>query len=254
MNENFTDTEMLIRYLDGELVTEQAAALQKRISNDTTLREELERLSLAKEAILSYGLKNKISTIHTQMMQELKTTPAPQTGIVRTLVRYSMRIAAAAVLLIGGYGVYQYFTASPQKLFNESFQAFNLHETRGATTSALEPDFKKGNMLAVIQKSDTLKTAQTQDYFFAGNAYLSLHQPFKAMQAFNQVLLQNKLNNTHYFEDDATWYLALSYLANEEPLKAIPLFEQIYADVNHPYHKYISKWYLIKLHRFSEAK
>lgn len=252
MNENFTNTELLIRYLDGELDDTATAALQKQMHDDAALREELESLRLATEAILSYGLKKKIGNVHTQMMQELKSTAKPGTGVVRKLAQYSMRIAAAAILLISVFGLYQYFTASPQKLFNENFQAFSLHETRGAATaSALEADFKNGDMQAVIQKSDTLKAAKTPDYFFAGNAYLSLHQPLEAIQIFKQVLLQNKLNNTHYFEDDATWYLALSYLANNEPAKATPLFEQIYADATHPYHKFISRWDLIKLHRLA---
>ncbi|MEP7141956.1 MAG: hypothetical protein ABI707_03745 [Ferruginibacter sp.] len=253
MNENFTNTELLIRYLDDELEGEQLEAVKKSIAENSAAREELENLRLAKEAIKSYGLKNKIGAIHTEMMRELNKNVASKKGMVKNIFQYSMRIAAAVILITGLSVSYQYFTASPGKLFDENFEAFNLHETRGAAVSPLENIYKNGNMQAVIQQFSTLTDPQPPDYFLAGNAFLSTQQPGKAIQAFLTLQLRNKTNNTHYFEEDTEYYLALSYLINKELPRAVPLFEKIHADKNHPYHKKISSWFLNKLHRLIPA-
>lgn len=247
MNNNFTTTALLIQYLDGELDEVGQEAIKKNIEADEAIREELENLRLAKEAMKSYGLKNKVSAIHTAMMSELKMDASPKTGVVRNLLWYSLRIAALAIFVTGSFILYQYFTASPQKLFSENFHAFNLRQTRGAAASPLQDAYKKENMQEVIQQFALLKDPQPEDYFLAGNAFLSTGQPLKAIENFADLQQKNKINNTHYFEEDAEYYLALSYIANSEPAKAIPLFKKINTDINHPYHQKVNNWFITKL-------
>ena len=254
MSENFTNTELLIQYMDGELQGDQMAAIKKSIDENPSIREELENLQLAREAVKSYGLKNKISSIHSEMMQELKENAASKNGITRKLFKYSLRIAALIIVLFGISVIYQYFSATPEKLFSENFHAFALHETRGASAFPLEDAYKNDKLNEVIEQFANLKDPQSEDYFLAGNAFLARHQPAKAIQAFNSLQEKNKTYNTHHFEEDAEYYLALSYLDNNEAAKAIPIFEKIRADKNHTYHKKISSWFLLKVQRLRTAK
>ena len=87
-------------------------------------------------------------------------------------------------------------------------------------------------MADLIQQYDTIRFPKPEDYFLAGNAFLTTHQPVKAIDAFTALQQINQPVNTHIFEEDAEYYLALSYLANREPAKAIPIFEKIHADRN----------------------
>jgi hypothetical protein len=250
MNENYTYTELLVQYLDGELDDVQSETVKKSLEENTSVREEFDRLSLAKETIKRYGLKSNIGSIHREMMEELKDVPLRKTGVAR-IIQYTVRIAAIFILVIGVSTLYQYFTASPEKLFKENFRPFTLHETRGNTPSALEDAYKKENMSEVMRLFNTLKDPQPVDYFLTGNAFLGASQPAKAIQAFLSLQQMNKTNSTHYFEEDVEYFLALSYLANNEPAKAIPLFEKIHADANHPYYGKVGNWFLRKLHRLS---
>ena len=249
MNENSTNTELLIQFLDGELHGEQLEDFKKSIEQNASLREELENLRLTKEAVKSYGLKNRIHSIHSEMVQELKEKSSPQTGMVRKMYQYGVRIAAVIIILFGISVFYQYITATPEKLFNENYQSFELHETRGASANSLDGWYKKGNMDTVIQLFNGLKSPQAEDYFLAGNAFLSTHQPAKAIESFLAINQINKTANTHYFEEDADYYLALSYLGNREPRKALPVLEKIHADPSHPYNKKVSAWFLFKVKR-----
>ena len=102
-------------------------------------------------------------------------------------------------------------------------------------------------MDSVIQLFSGLKNPQASDYFLAGNAFLSRHQPVKAIESFLTLEQINSNSSSPSFEEDTEYYLALSYLDNQEPGKALPLLEKIHADPNHPYHKKVSTWFLLKV-------
>jgi tetratricopeptide (TPR) repeat protein len=247
MNENSTHTELLIQYIDGELQGKELDAVQRNIEENPAIREEMENLRLAREATRSYGLKTRIRSIHTEMMQELKEKANTKQGITRMIFQYGIRVAAVLIVMIGLSAIYQYLTVTPEKLFIENFHAFELHETRSAAGSGLEEAYKKENMQTVIGLFDQLKSPQAEDYFLAGNAFLSSHEPAKAIESFLALQQINKTANTHYFEEDEEYFLALSYLANLEPTKALPLFEKIHSDSNHPYHQKVSAWFVSKV-------
>lgn len=255
MNENFTNTELLIKYLDGDLAGAELDAVKKDVEKNALIRKEFENLRLAKEAVKLYGLQKRIGSIHGEMMLELnQETAQPKPAAVRKLMRYSMRIAAAVIILIGMSVLYQYFTASPEKLFDENFDAFGLHETRGVGSGTLDKSYQQGDMQAVIKQFNLLIAPKTTDYFYAGNAYLVIRQPAKAIQAFAFLQQKNKTDNTHYFEEDTEYYMALAFLANKQAANAVPLFEKIHADKNHPYNKKASSWFLTKLRKSAAGK
>jgi tetratricopeptide (TPR) repeat protein len=253
MNENPSHTESLIQYMDGDLSGSQLEDMKKVLEENVSSREELEKLQFAKDAAVQYGLKNRIGSIHKEMMHELRATHR-QSGKVTTMVRYIVRIAAVLILLFGVSALYEYLTATPEKLFNENFKSFNLRETRGAGGSSLEEAYKKGHMEDVIAQFYFLNPVGAEDYFLAGNAFLSHHEPVKAIRAFLDMQEKNKAGNTHEFEEDAEYYLALGYLENNEPEKALPILGKIRGDENHPYHKKVSAWFLRKVQRSVSVK
>jgi tetratricopeptide (TPR) repeat protein len=249
MNEDSTYTELLIQYLDGELSGEDLESLEKKLAESEVLRDELENLALAKQAVTRYGLKNEIGLIHSEMIQEMKSKTLPKSPVRKMIFQYAFRVAAILIVLMGLSAVYQYLTVTPDKLFTENFHVFDLHETRGAAGTNIENAYKKDNMEAVLREFSQLNSPQAGDYFLAGNAFLATHQPAKAIEAFDSVQLINQSHKTHIFEEDAEYYLALSYLANQEPARAYPIFEKIHADTAHPYNKEVSAWFLRKVYR-----
>jgi tetratricopeptide (TPR) repeat protein len=252
MNEDSTYTDLLIQYLDGELSGEELESFEKKLAESEVLRGELENLALAKQAVRRYGLKNEISLIHGEMIEDMKTKTLPRSPVRKMIFQYAFRVAAILIVLIGLSAVYQYLTVTPDKLFTENFHVFDLHETRGATGTNIENAYKKDDMEAVLLEFRQLKNPQAGDFFLAGNAFLTTHQPAKAVEAFDSVRQINQSHKTHIFEEDAEYYLALSYLANKEPARAYPIFEKIHADAAHPYNKEVSAWFLRKVNRLQE--
>ncbi|HCL83751.1 MAG TPA: hypothetical protein DIC22_07245 [Chitinophagaceae bacterium] len=187
-------------------------------------------------------------------MQELKENKTITAGKSGKPFQYGIRIAIVLVILFGISVLYEYLTMTPEKLFSENFQAFELNEAGDTTASALKESYKKGNIEAVIREFDTLKSPEPLDYILAGNAFLGTHQPAKAIQVFLAFLENPEARKTRSFDEDAEYYLAFSYLGNREPGKALPLFEKIYADPYHRYNKNVSAWFLRKLKRSLSAQ
>ena len=249
MSENFTSTELLIQYMDGDLTGESLTSVENAIRLNPELLEELEHLRSAREAVISFGLKKQVGALHQEMMSELNEENLPRIQPARSFLRRSLSLAATVLLVVGLYTAYQYLAVSPDKLFRESYQPYSLHETRGSNPSPLEESFKKADMEGTIRQFESLPAPTVQEYFIAGNAYMEMKQFPKAIASFTALQQSNTSQQTHYFEEDAEYYLALGYLGNNEPVKAIPIFEKINANPSHPYHKKVSSWFLARLHR-----
>jgi tetratricopeptide (TPR) repeat protein len=253
MNDNFTNTTILIQYLDGELEGEALQSIREKIASDDQFAAELESLRLAKETVKTYGLKKTIGSIHTEMMKELLTVPAPRNIGISRIMQYSMRIAATLLIALSITALYQYYSATPEKLYENEYETFQLHETRGSSASLLEEPYKKADLAAVMTVFKTLKDPQAEDYFLNGNAALAINNSPAAISSFLALQEKNKQANTHFFEEDTDYYLGLAYLHNNEPSKALPLFEKIQADEGHAYHRNVSAWFLRKLKRLSRG-
>ncbi|HYC27171.1 MAG TPA: tetratricopeptide repeat protein, partial [Chitinophagaceae bacterium] len=88
----------------------------------------------------------------------------------------------------------------------------------------------------------------------AGAAYLELNQPAKAAGMFSQLLENNQRTQSNYFQDEAEYYLAVSYIGNNDASKAIPILRKIRADKGHLYHDKAEKVSMLDLQILSWKK
>jgi tetratricopeptide (TPR) repeat protein len=237
MNDNYINTGLLVQYLDNELSTEEKLQLENQLKNNTAMQQELENLALSKDAVRTFGLKQKVAAIHKEMMNEMTSTQKISSpGLVKKMVRISMKIAASLLLVMLGLGVYQYATVSPDKLFAENYQTYALSVSRGAgATDAMEKAYQQKDYGAVIKQFDILTNAGQKENFLAGQAYLATSKYAKAVECFNTILSLNTSTRTTTFNDDAEYYLALSYLKDKNFKSAYPLFTSIHNNTNHLY-------------------
>jgi hypothetical protein len=93
MNNNNTNSDILIQYLDNELSLEDKTNLENQLKRDTVMQQELQSLILAKAAIKTYGLKQHVGIIHKEMMNEMvvEKSSLSQKGIVRRIASISMK-------------------------------------------------------------------------------------------------------------------------------------------------------------------
>lgn len=237
--------EKLMQYLDGELMGEELSAFEKSLANDPNMQARLESLELAKMTIQHYGLKQQVSSVHHQMMDEFRNEhPARDRGKIYPLLRPTMKIAAGLIIFMFLFGAYELVTVSSSGLAQNAYSPFELSIDRSAAeSSAIEQAYVNHNFKEVIINLEKNTNPTEKDHFLGGQAYLAIHQSAKAIREFNKVLL----DATGSYNEDAEYYLALSYLQNDQPLKAQTLMNKIYQDKDHLYHDRVSYWTMIKL-------
>jgi tetratricopeptide (TPR) repeat protein len=238
-------SEKLIQYMDGELTGHELEIFEKLLSENSELQEELKNLELAKAAISSYGLKSQVASVHREMMQEFKEHKMPAGSKIYPFIRDTLKYAASIVLILFSIGIYMYATTSSSKIYKENYEPYKLSISRGENTNTdIEQAFNTCKYDIVISTFKSFAHPDIKAYFLVAQAYLSTHQSDKAIPAFNQVVNSPGSNS---FKDDASYYLALTYIENNQPAKALPIFEKIHADRDHLYHDRVSYWTLLKL-------
>lgn len=248
MDNNNDYTEKLFRYLDGELSEAERKVLQNELENNTAMQQELDNLVLTKDVIKNYGLAQKVNGIHKTMMQETMSHASATKALVKSMPKMMMRIAAAIIILVGLFGLYQYLSVSPGNLYNDQYTAYQVATMRGTTAaSALEKAYSEKKYDAVIALYTQTASLSSNEQFLAAQAYLAKADYKNAIVLFNGIVEKNKAANTATLNDDVEYYLSLSYLKNGETVKALPLFKKIHDDKEHLYHDKISSWYLAKV-------
>ena len=236
---------MLIQYLDNELGPDERLLVESQLNEDAALQEQLNRLSLAKQAFALYARRQQVSAIHAEMMKERSShsRPAP----VRYL-RVAMRVAALIVVLLLIGGVVQYSLLNTDRLYDSHYQAYTFGTSRGAeNASALVQAYSKGDLRQVIAVYESSSPKQAGDHFLAGQAYLSTNNPQKAIIAFEAQLKANETVDLKPYHEDSEYYLALAWLKAGSAAKALPLFQKIHDQKAHAYNREVSSWYLTQL-------
>jgi len=248
-NSTHNTSELLVQYLDGELSGSEKDDLEMQLKVDASLKAELESLQLAREAVGLYGLKQQVSAVHQQMMNELQA-PVVKINPARRIVRYSMAIAASVLLIFLSITAYIFFTLSPDKLFADNYHSFELSTTRGgneAEPTAIEKAYREKNYKEVTDLTTKWSEPDIRDEFLAGISSLELNKSSEAIHFFNGVIKLNETRDKPIYKDETEYYLALSYLKNKDYDLALELMNKIHNDPDHLYHKKITNKLILRV-------
>jgi tetratricopeptide (TPR) repeat protein len=241
--DNYThnNSEKLVRYLDGELGDGEKAALEQQLAADTALQAELNSLKSTSEAVKLYGLQQMVSGIHVQMMEDMQP-PVKRIIPARNIFRYSIAVAASLILLVGGYMAYNFFTLSPDKVFASRYQPYELVTVRDGNTNETpaEKAYREKNYNEVLRIYDTGEDHTPKGEFLCGAAALEMKDNNKAIKCFKEVLDANKQAQQTILNDEAEYYLSLSYIRNKDYDYALDMLNKILDDPGHLYNEKIT--------------
>jgi tetratricopeptide (TPR) repeat protein len=230
--------ERLVNYIDGISDEPEKKEVEHNLANDPEWQQALQDLLVTREAIKLHGLQQQVADIHKEMMEE-NTAPVIKMDSKRTTLRAFFSVAAALLVIVGGYLIYQFYTLSPDKILSSYYRPFELPAVRGEggaytdfAKSYIEKDFKKTTVL--FSKMDS---ADVKDRFLAANAWFRLNNFDKAIQQFNKIIETEDRTHSGLFRDETEYYLAMAYIANKDYDLALPLLRKIRDDDQHTYHK-----------------
>jgi len=240
MLDNYTNdiSELLIKYMDNELSPDEKTAVEKMLHEDADVNERYQHLLAAKQAIRHQNLKQRVRLVHDEYISErannINITKTKTPSIFKTF----MRVAAVFIAVIAGYGVFEYSTTTTQSIFNDNYISYQLPVNRGADeTDEIDSLYAAKNYTAVVNAFEQIPQKSQEDYFIAGQSYLSLDNTDKAIKCFLDVKKINNSSAQKYFVDETDYYLALAYLKAGNIDEAENLLNKITADKQNLYYK-----------------
>jgi tetratricopeptide (TPR) repeat protein len=280
-------TRKLVDHLDESLRGKATASLEDIIGNDPEAEKEWNYLRLAVGAVKEAGLYQEVSAARAAWKAELEvaanatdnantsntavlrsipaetaadtstTNSAASTGKVRSFYRYSVRAAAVILIITSSAVIYKYLSISSSSLYDRYYNGYSFNTTRGAgDADAIVEAYNAKDWTTVRQLAATAKTRTNQTDFLAGMASLEQKQYDEAISHFEQIIAVNTHAGTDLYQDEAEYYLAISWLAHRSVNEAMPILEKIRADQHHKFHEKVEKmsFFDLRLAQYKENK
>lgn len=207
------------------------------------------------KAIQQYAILKQVQSVHSSFMHsepnaENSIGKAPIMPSRMVSMRWVMGVAASLFVFAATWFTYQYSTNDGGKLYSEIYQPYNVNTDRGIgeiSTHNLIQEFKNEDYKAVIKTYESLLNTNIREKFLTGYAYHQVANYNKSIELLRQLLKYNKLNKTRLYNDEAEFYLALSYLKINDIVSAAELFKSIRSNPDHTFHETVTKWNLTRL-------
>jgi tetratricopeptide (TPR) repeat protein len=228
---------LLIDQLDKMHAGEAPARLSETLAADKHAVTAWEYLKRAVEAVEYTAICDRVNAVRRSFAVVSAAQIKPQGAVVRSLFRSSLRIAAAGILFLGLATIYKYSTVTGTSLYKEYYSSYTLGTLRGnAAPDVLEEAYKNRNWRAVVNGFNEASSKTSKSYFLAGMAEMELHHYRQAIIHFEFMLSLNGKNKDNFFQDEAEYYLAMSYLMNNETEKGVALLRKIRGNKDHLYY------------------
>ena len=263
------ETRALVDHLDENLAGSSLDRLERLIAEDPEAAQEWYYLNLAVDAVKDHGLYEEVSAIRESWKMEETTgtlyqVAAPQLptakgsgGIVRSFNRYGLRAAAIILVVMSSTLLYKYLSVSSASLYDRYYSGYAMNTARGSgSEQPIEQAFNAKDWNTVISLAATAKEKDNQTEFLAGMASLEEKRYDDAITHFEQIIAVNTHAGTDVYQDEAEYYLAISWLADKKVNRAMPILEKIKADPHHQYHDKVAKmsFFDLRLAQYKENK
>lgn len=242
------DMELIEKYVDGSLSGEEKSRAEKLLNENLQLQQEYDYMMLAINSVKHSGLQEQVASVAKQYeLKEVDSTPVKSIAKVRSINFYMMRVAAAVVLIIASYSAILYTTATPDQLFSEGFISYDLPSSRSASAvNIIEQQYKDADWQKVLTSLQNQPDISQKEMFLGGMAALQLNNADAARSFFQKVLDKNQTSSEILYQEDAQFYLALTYIKLHDFTKAYDMLQMINANPDHAYYNQVKQMNLLK--------
>jgi len=243
--ENRFDDQKILDYLDGVLEEGDKRLFENELENNSELQERLDLLLFTINAIKLKGYKHTIRQVQQEFIQEKlenkKFTPFATPKLERKkvpLIFWSKVAAAVSLLVLFGFIFYLLRTDGPS-LYESKYISYEIATERGFSEQEnhLEPLFLQGEFRQMFQAIATRDAEQlsARELLLLGNAALELDSATASLTYLRKLDENNKTSGTDSFQDEADFFLALTYLKLKDYQAAYQLVDKIRSDERHKY-------------------
>jgi len=225
--------EMIIKYLDGEVIGEEKQLFEKELESNNSLKETLR---LVQEVDKTIADENLVSFVEQLKETQIAVNKENQLQPKKRIVHIWKMLAAASfiIVLIASALLYSnYIKPSNDKIFANLYHRYEADIlTRSAEPSDVSDlikaiqQYDKGNYQEAITKFEAIIKSDannTAARFFIGVSFIETKNFTKAIENLSYVVVQNDTA----FVEHAEWYLALCYIKTKQTSQANTLLHKI---------------------------
>lgn len=230
------DNNTIKKYLANELSSIERNAFEQEMENDPFLKESIEGW-LQDETQIPL---DKINTIENDVYNSIDNSIISSKKKKNTFVNVVKLAAAACIISIISLTVYRTFFTSKnvdeQKIYANYFKPLTNTDVivRGENDTTIETKaaaaYEKEDYFEAVnvyQKIVANNPDNVKNNLFLGISFLATNQPKKAIEIFNNIIQSEEF---HY---DIRWYLALAYIKNKELQNATTILKTLTKEENY---------------------
>lgn len=224
------------------------------------LINELQAHQAAAAAIQRTAVVSQVARIHQSFLEKRNGYATGETvqvtaKVVKRNFRYWWSAAAILIVIPALAFLFIYLSNSPAKLFASQYQTYRMNVDRSASPVNNKPlanDYQNKKYNEVIADFQHLSSQSVMDKMIASFAYMELNNYEAAIPLLDGVIRSNVMSGAKLYQDEAEYYLALSYLKTNKIDQSYQLFKKIYADHEHTFNGRIDKWFMMRLNWLRE--
>ncbi|MGD1893813.1 MAG: tol-pal system YbgF family protein [Cyclobacteriaceae bacterium] len=249
--------EILEQYLQGELSEFDTQYVEKKISEDANLQQDVQIIRLAQDAVHSSSIQQRVKQWHTKYRPLTVPEKAPesvseshsnQTPVIPLWTRIA-RIAA--VVLIGGlsYLFIQLAAENTDDWYDNHYVEYKLPVARdaGSESSLIDSLYLVKDYGQLTQQFEKMSNPDLQDQFLAAMSYMQQANFEQAVHQFESIRQENHNRNESVFAQETDYYQALALIEIGDFNKAEEVLQKVIQEPNHIFRQNISSIDLWKL-------
>jgi len=212
------DNETIKKYLTHQLSPIERNAFEQEMENDPFLKDSVDGFEMMNDQWSTKSIEQLESSLHNKIDASINQ---PKKG--KIIMMNAVKFATAACI-VGVFSFMMYRSFFSTKLDEEQIYASyfkpltNIDATiRGDVDTSMEAKASQAydkeeyfEAVNIYQKLVANNPNNVKNNLFLGISYMATNQPQKAIDVFNKITTSEEY---HY---DIQWYLALAYIKNKE--------------------------------------
>ena len=219
------------------------------------LINELQAHKAAAAAIQRNAVISQVSLVHQSFFERRKgfsNADGSHTAakVVKRNFKFWWSAAAILIVLPALAFMFIYVTNSPARLFASQYQTYRMNVDRSSGIVNSEPlakDYQLKKYNDVVNDYRGLSSPTVTDKMITAFAYMELNNYEAAIPLLEGVIRSNVMTGEKLYQDEAEYYLALSYLKSKQVEQSYQLFKKIYVDDAHTFNGRVDKWFMMRL-------
>ncbi|MFN8281713.1 MAG: tetratricopeptide repeat protein [Chitinophagales bacterium] len=243
------NTELIKKYLANELSNDERYAFELEMENDPFLRDAVDGFEMAASDNNQWSIDKTEENLHQEIDKKVMEIQSDKKVITMSFFKYAAAACVIGLVALATWRFgFQKNGIDEQALYAANFKPLTHPDgiVRGEYDTTLETKaaeaYEKEDYFGAVnyyQKLVSANPENTKNNLFLAISFMATNQPKKAIDVLS------KITASEEFHFDIQWYLALAYLKNKDLPNAQVYFQNTAKEEN--YYQQQSKAILEKL-------